>query len=125
MTNENYLIVSYFIVFIISLSLGIFTYKCLKSAFEKICKEPKLSKILNRMFPFGIIFPAIIGYMSVSFYSCDKDNYQKVVEKKSYLIGKNLEQLSATLNYLVCALVIWSVIILIYIRYQKKANNQN
>ena len=123
MTNENYLIVSYFIIFNISLGLGIITYKILKNPIMNITRNNKLGKIIKRIFPFGIIFPAIIGFFSVSFKSCDVDTYQKVIQNKSYIIEKNKEQLSETFHYIVIALSIWLFIVMIYWFYRRKITN--
>ncbi|MBW1642925.1 MAG: hypothetical protein JRJ76_08810, partial [Deltaproteobacteria bacterium] len=64
------------------------------------------------LFFIGIIFPAMAGFFSVSFRSCSKQTYAKIIAERSYLIAKNQEQLSTSLTYIVIALFFWGVIVL-------------
>lgn len=119
MSNENYLIISYFVIFFISLGLGIITFRILKSPVFSITRNNKLGKFIRKVFPIGIILPALIGFLSVSYKTCDVDTYQKIIKNRSYIIGKNQEQLSKTFDYIVIALVIWMLVIMIYFFYKK------
>ncbi len=125
MTNEDYLIISYFILFFISLGLGIITYRILRKPVINITRNNKLGSIIKKIFPFGIILPALIGFFSVSFKSCSVNTYKGVIANKSYIIDKNMEQLSEMLKYIIIALVIWLFIVMIYSIYRKKVNHFN
>ena len=114
MANEQFLIVSYIIIGLLSLGLAVLTYIWLRDSFSGIMKvvPEKLSIILKKLFFIGIIFPAMAGFFSVSFRSCSKQTYAKIIAERSYLIAKNQEQLSMSLTYIVIALFIWGVIVL-------------
>jgi hypothetical protein len=67
---------------------------------------------VRRLFSVGIILPAFAGFLSVSFYSCEKPTYEKIVADRAYLVAKNREQVSAALDTLVPAVLGWDFIVL-------------
>ena len=114
MTNEQYLVVSYFTVGLLSLGFALATYLLLRHSFIAITQAVggKLSIILRRLFFIGIILPALFGFFSVSFRSCSKETYVQIIADRSYLVVKNQEQLSTSLSHIVVALLLWGLIIL-------------
>ncbi len=114
MTNEQYLVVSYFTVGLLSFAFALATYLLLRHSFMGVTQavRGKLSIILRRLFFIGIILPALVGFFSVSFRSCSKETYVQIIADRSYLVAKNQEQLSTSLSYIVIALLLWGLIIL-------------
>lgn len=114
MTNEQYLVVSYFTVGLLSFAFALATYLLLRHSFIGVTQavRGKLSIILRRLFFIGIILPALVGFFSVSFRSCSKETYVQIIADRSYLVAKNQEQLSTSLSYIVIALLLWGLIIL-------------
>jgi len=114
MTNEQYLVVSYFTVGLLSLGFALATYLWFRQSFIAVTQAVggKLSIILRRLFFIGIIFPALVGFFSVSFRSCSKTTYGQIIADRSYLVAKNQEQLSTSLSHIVIALLLWGLIIL-------------
>jgi len=122
MTNEEYLITSYFAVGMICIGLSVLIYALLKDSFGKTVSSysgTKLPIILKRMFFIGILFPALIGFFSVSYRDC-KGSYKSIIADKAYLVQKNQAQLSASTLYLVIALVIWCLVVALILMIQKK-----
>lgn len=116
MTNEQYLIVSYIAVGLISFGMGVAVYLWLRNSFTGVTDNLQVnhfSLILRRLFPIGIILPALAGFFSVSFRSCSKGTYQKIITDRAYLIEKNQEQLSATLDNISIALLVWCFLLLV------------
>ena len=113
MTNEQYLVVSYFTVGLLSFAFASATYLLLRHSFIAVTQavRGKLSIILRRLFFIGIIFPALLGFFSVSFRSCEQ-TYVQIIANRSYLVAKNQEQLSTSLSYIVISLLLWGLIIL-------------
>jgi hypothetical protein len=127
MTNEQYLIVSYFTAGLISLGLALAAYFWLRRSFREIIRvipHRYFSRILRKLFLWGIILPALLGFFSVSFRSCSKDTYEKIIAEKAYLVKKNQKQLSNSLFYIIAALAIWGFIIGGSIFIIKKQNNK-
>ena len=114
MTNEQYLVVSYFTVGLLSFAFALATYLLLRHSFIGVTQavRGKLSIILRRLFFIGIILPALVGFFSVSFRSCSKETYVQIIADRSYLVAKNQEQLSTSLSHIVIALLLWGLIIL-------------
>ena len=124
MTNEEYLITSYFAVCIICIGLSVLIYALLKDSFEKTVSSytgTKLPIILKRWFFIGILFPALMGFFSVSYRDC-KGSYKNIITDKTYLVFKNQAQLSAATWYLVFALVIWSLVVALILLMKKKTD---
>ena len=114
MTNEQYLVISYFTVGLLSFAFALAIYLLLRHSFIAVTQavRGKLSIILRRLFFIGIILPALGGFFSVSFRSCSKVTYVQIIADRSYLVAKNQEQLSTSLSYVVIALLLWGLIIL-------------
>jgi len=113
MTNEQYLIASYFTVGAICAALAVAVYLFLKNSFIGVIRHipfQQLFRILKRLFLIGILFPALFGFFSVTFRSCSKDTYEEIIADRDYLIERNKEQLSTSANHIVAALFVWGVI---------------
>ena len=127
-SNEQYLICSYFLVALLALAMGIGTYWLFRRSFAdtmRALKNQSFSRILRNLFPIGIVFPALIGFLSVSFKSCGMETYSKIIAQRSYLVHKNEEQVSSTLNYLVVALLVWGLIVLLVLIASKKPTGED
>ena len=114
MTNEQYLVVSYILVGIASLALGLGTYVLLRQSFLAITKlvpYEKFGLILRKLFLVGIVLPALVGFFSVSFKSCDHETYQQIIKERAYLIDKNQAQLRTSMKYICVALLLWGLFI--------------
>lgn len=121
MTNERYLIVSYFLAAALSAGLGILVYLFLRRPFSSVADAAsgrRLPSLLKRLLPCGLVFPALLGFISVSYQGCNK-TYEQVVESRDYLIQKNQEQISSALLYILGAVLFWDVIVLLTLRYAK------
>lgn len=114
MSNEQYLIVSYFGVGLLSIVLAAVVYLWLRKPFVGAAEglaEPHLARQLRRLFSPTLLLFALAGFLSVSFYGCPKRPYEKIVSDRDYLIMKNQEQVSESLFYLAIAVMAWVFII--------------
>src|SRR5579863_7487783 len=104
MTNEHYLVVSSFVCAILSVSLASLVYLFLRRPFagtaEAVAKR-HLGAILKKLFPLGLYLPALAGFASVSYGSCQRTTYEAIIQSRSYLVQKNQEQVSVILLSLV------------------------
>ena len=115
MSNEQYLIVSYFLVGGLSIVIGVAAYAYLRRPLEGLSRafpSPHLASALKKLFPAGLVLPALAGFLSVSYQSCNQ-NYVSIIADRSYLIGKNQEQLSAICFFLMLAVLAWGIVILL------------
>ena len=126
MTNDTYLVVSYVVGAALSIALGTLVYLFLRRPFAVVADaapRKSLRSILNRLFPIGLLFPALLGFVSVSYQSCDRQTYEKIVECRDYLIEKNREQISSTLLSIVVAVLVWDAVILLLTKLAQRGSN--
>ena len=126
MTNDTYLVVSYVVGAALSIALGTLVYLFLRRPFAVVADaapRKSLRSILNRLFPIGLLFPALLGFVSVSYQSCNRQTYAKIVESRSYLVQKNQEQISSTLLSIAVAVLVWDVVILLLTKLAQGESN--
>lgn len=126
MTNDTYLVVSYFICAALSIALGTVVYLLLRGPFAVVADaapRKHLRSILKRLFPIGLLLPGLLGFVSVSYQSCNRQTYAKIVESRRYLVEKNQEQISATLLSIVVAVLLWDAVILLLTKFTQKGSN--
>ncbi len=126
MTNDQYLVVSYVFCAALSIAMGAVVYKFLRRPFAGVASAAPnrhLGSLLKRLFPVGMLFPALLGFVSVSYQSCDRQTYAKIVENRSYLVEKNQEQISSILVSLVIAVLVWDALILLLTKIEQRRHN--
>ena len=128
MTNERYLIASYFAGAALSAGLGSMVYLFLRRPFAGVADAAsgkRLSSMLKRLLPWGLLFPALLGFVSVSYQGCGRTSYEEIVQNRSYLVEKNQEQISSVLLYILVAVVFWDVIVLLILKYSQNGRNES
>lgn len=116
MTNERYLIVSYFLGGLVSLGLGVAAYRVLRAPFAAIADavaEKFRSPLLKRMLAVSMTMAGVLGFLSLSYTQKGCINYQQVVKDRSYLVKVNQQQLQSTGNWIVYAVFGWCVVVVI------------
>jgi hypothetical protein len=123
MTNEQYLVVSYFCVAAISVAIGFSAFLWLKKSFAEVASAmpwKALRGVLVRLFPVGIVFSSLLGFLTVTYVGCQADTYQKVVASRGYLEGKNAEQISASLTHIMWAVFAWGLLLAILLAVKQR-----
>jgi hypothetical protein len=116
MSNEQYLIVSYFIVGGLAIVIAIAVCAYLRRPLEGLASafpNRDLASVLKRLFPAALVLPALVGFLSVSYRSCQHESYQAIIADRSYLVAKNQEQLSAICFFLMLAVLAWGIVVLL------------
>lgn len=119
MTNEQYLIVSYISVGLLSVLLGWAAYLWLRRPYLGVAESVVRREwvpLLRRVFPATLILLALTGFLSVNYRTCTVYEYEKIVENRSYLVAKNREQISEALSYLALAVMGWGFVLLFFQR---------
>ena len=65
-----------------------------------------------RLFPVGLVLPALAGFLSVDYHGCG-ESYAKIIADRSYLVEKNQEQIVKACVFLMVALFVWGLLVLI------------
>jgi len=130
MTNEHYLIVSYFVVALVSLGLGVAAERALRGPFAAICEAVTGKSRLStwkRTLTLSMTMAAVLGFLSVSYRGCGK-SYAEIVEDRSYLVQMNREQLQAASDWIVYAVFAWCLVVvicLVVVRRKEKGSAVN
>jgi len=122
MSNEQYLVVSYFSVGALSTLIAMAAYAFLRRPLDGLARSfpsRNLASVLKKLFPAGLMLPALAGFLSVTYRSCG-ESYSSIIASRSYLVGKNQEQLSAICFFLMLAVLGWGVVILLSLFSQRK-----
>jgi hypothetical protein len=123
MTNDRYLVVSYFAVAMLAIVLAGGTWLYLRRSLGGIAEalsKGSFSRILKPMFPAGLFLPAILGFVSVSYRACGK-SYEEIVKERTYLIQMNQKQISSILLWIVGAFLFWDLVILLALRFSRSS----
>ena len=122
MSNEQYLIVSYFFVGVLSTVIAMAVYAFLRrplAGLAGVFPNRNLASVLRKLFPAGLLLPALAGFLSVSYHGCH-ESYQSIIADRSYLVGKNQEQLSTICLFLMLAVLVWGIVVLLSLRTRPK-----
>lgn len=123
MTNEQYLIVSYFSVAALSLVIGAGTYSWLNTPLRETAAAlpwKAVRDLVTQLFPTGIVLPAVLGFVSVAYKGCNLTEYAKILADRSYLVAKNKEQLAAILAHLIWAVFAWCALLAILLALKRR-----
>lgn len=115
MNNEQFLILSYFLVGALVLAIALAMHAYLRRPLAGIARaipNRPLGLILRRLLALGLLLPALAGFLSVDYYSC-KGSYAQIIADRSFLIEKNQEQISTACFFLMIALLAWGVVVLL------------
>jgi hypothetical protein len=114
--NEHYLIVSYFLVGLVSLCLGMAVYRVLRAPFAAIAEAAagKLrGGVLSRALGACMALAAVLGFVSVTYTQKGCMNYEAVVKNRDYLVQINQQQLQRTADGIVAAVFLWCFVVLL------------
>ena len=128
MKNEQYLIVSYFVCACLSIALGALVYLFLRRPFSWVADAATgkhFGSALKKLFPVGLLLPALLGFVSVSYMSCDRSTYAAIVESRRYLIEVNQKQISWILISIVIAVLVWDFIILFVLKISQRTRKES
>ena len=113
MTNEQYLVVSYFAAAGVGVLLAVLTALFLSAPLSKALGQVArpLAAVFRRFLPSWLILAVLLGFLSVTYYDCDHGTYQKIVADRHHLVQKNFEQGSAMTEYLAVGLSAYGLVL--------------
>lgn len=124
MSNEAYLIASYFIVGVLCLLLSLAANLWLRRPTEGIADSlphEKWRKIIQRAFPLSTILFVLSSFLSVNYYGCQQKKYSDILKDRSYITAKNSEQISQSLNAIVWSVGVWSIVLAVALRGRRRS----
>ena len=112
MSNESYLIVSYFAAAGAGVGLAILSVLVLAEPVKKaLAAGTALARLVRRALPPWLVLVVLMGFLSVTYFDCDHDTYQKIVADRHHLVNKTFEQGSEMTKYLAVALLVYGLVL--------------
>jgi len=114
-SNEHYLIVSYFLFALVSLCMGVAVYRILRTPFAAIAESATArfgSRLLTRVMAVCMTIAAVVGFLGVSYTQKGCRSYEQVIKDREYLIQMNQQQVARTSDWLVWAVFLWCIVVL-------------
>ena len=130
MSNDHYLIVSYFGFCVLTLGMGLAVYFVLRSPVERLgdaLAGGVHSRMLRGILSTTLLLTAMAGFFGVSYTDtgCGRLKYADVVKERSYLHQTNRKQVHSSANWLLGAVFAWSAAgLVMLIVAQKKTTAQ-
>ena len=118
MSDDHYLIASYFLTGCVCIFIGLAAYLWLRRPIGQITAAPNrsLGAALRRFFPASSLLIVVAAFASVSYYSCGSRNYATIVSDRHYIRSMELAQVRETFLWLSVLMIFWGFEILMYLR---------
>jgi len=115
MSNEHYLIVSYFVFAIVCIGLGLVVYLILRRPFERIVEVTvgKRSTILKRALVVSLTAAALLGFLGFSYNQKGCVSYEQVISSRPNLVDANVEQVQGAAGWIVGTVFVWDLLLVI------------
>ena len=123
MSNDTYLVGSYFGVSAFCLASGVFAYLWLRRPTQEIADSlphKNLAKIIRKAFPLTMVLFALAEGLSVDYTGCGQKEYRAIVSDRSYITQKNVEQVSDALEGIIENVILWSTLFAIALRTARR-----
>ena len=111
MTNERYLVVSYFCAAAGGILAAILTALALRSPLGKAVSAvlSPVGKVLRRSLPAWLILAVLFAFVSVNYINCGHSTYKSVVEDREYLELVTCDQIGTMMHYLCAAMLFYAM----------------
>lgn len=127
MSNELYLIVSYFLSAFVCLGLGVLAYWILRRPFERIAEATVGSRgaVLKRWLAVSMTAAAVLGFLGFSYTQNGCVSYQQVISSRNVLVEANVEQVQGATDWIACTVLAWGVVVVICLKALQKRSSRN
>ena len=126
MSNERYLIVSYFAFALVCLGLGILVYYILQRPFETIADTimgKVRSGLWKRMLMLSMTAAGVLGFLGYSYTNNGCVSYAQVIKSREALVDANMQQLHGAVVWIAWTVLAWGVVVAIFLRTLQKSTS--
>jgi hypothetical protein len=113
MTNEHYLVVSYFAAagagVVAAVAVALVLRTPLREALA-VCAT-SLAPVVRRSLPAWLVLAVLLGFLSVTYFDCGHHSYEEIVADRQHLVSKTCEHGSAMALYVAGGLVVFSLVV--------------
>jgi hypothetical protein len=128
MSNERYLIVSYFAFALLCLGLGVLVYCILRKPFERVADTivgKSRCTLLKRTLVLSLTAASVLGFLGVSYNQQGCTKYEDVIKKRKNLVDRNVEQIQNTKDWLSRTVLAWGVVVAIGLAASRKKDSSS
>lgn len=128
MSNERYLIVSYFVFAVVCPGLGVLVYYILRRPFERIAEVifgKNSSGWLRRALMVTMTAASTLGFLGYSYNEKGCVSYEQVIAKRYSLENANVEQVQGATNWIIGTLFAWGVVVVIGLAAVRKRKSDS
>ncbi|HYM75214.1 MAG TPA: hypothetical protein VE377_04480 [Candidatus Dormibacteraeota bacterium] len=113
MSNDRYLIVSYFVFAVVCLGMGFVAYRILRRPFQAIAETiaGNRSAILKRALAISMTVAAALGFLGYSYNQKGCVSYEQVVKNRDFLIDANVRQVQGAADWIALTVLAWGVVV--------------
>ncbi|HVN19664.1 MAG TPA: hypothetical protein VMU05_12845 [Dongiaceae bacterium] len=123
MSNERYLVLSYFLFGVVCLGLGLLVYFILRRPFSAIADAvagDSRSPVLKRALMFSLTVAGVLGFLGYSYNEHGCVSYEQVIRDRRLLVEANVRQVQDATDWLVGTTLAWGVVVVICISILQK-----
>jgi len=122
MSNERYLIVSYFFFAVVCSGMGVLAYLILRRPFERIVEAiaEKRGALLKRALAVSMTTAAVLGFLGYSYNQRGCVSYQQVISNRYFLVEANVKQVQGAADWIAWTVLAWGVVVVIFLATLRK-----
>ena len=122
MSNERYLIVSYFFFAVVCLGMGVSTYLILRRPFARIAEAivEKRGALLKRALAVSMTTAAVLGFLGYSYNQKGCVSYQQVISSRYFLVEANVKQVQGAADWIAWTVLAWGAVVVICLSALRK-----
>lgn len=111
MTNEKYLVVSYFVAFDAGLVAAIIVALLMRRPLRQAVAglAGRIGHVARRIFPIWLVLLVLFAFMSVSYMDCSHHSYEDVVADRDHLVERTYMQTERMMIWLAVGLLGFSL----------------
>jgi len=115
MSNERYLVVSYFVFAALCLGLGVVAYSILRKPFERLSDATVGSRgaMLKRALAFSMAAAGVLGFFAFSYTQKGCVSYEQVTRNRDFLVEANVKQVQGAADWIAWTVLAWGVAVVI------------
>jgi len=127
MSNERYLIVSYFVLAAVCLGLGVLVHLVLRKPFAAIADSVLAgrSPILKRALALSLTAAAFLGFLGYSYNEKGCISYEQVIQNRASLVQANAKQVQGTADWIIWTVLAWGVVVAVVLAATRKQKSGN
>jgi len=126
MSNERYLIVSYFVFAVVCVGLGVLVYLILRKPFTAIVDAAVgcRSGIVRKALMVTLTAAGVLGFLGFSYNQKGCVSYEQVIKNRDFLVDANVYQVQGAADWVVWTVLAWGVLVAICLKALQKHNSR-